>query len=89
MKSVNKVILLGNVTRDPEIKSTPSGQPIALFGFATNRVWKDQASERQSLAEFHNIVDTRASGTSCVTFCWISGGTSAGTFRTSTFMPPA
>lgn len=56
MKSVNKVILLGNVTRDPELKATQSGQSVATFGIATNRVWKDQAGEKQSLAEYHNLV---------------------------------
>lgn len=56
MKSVNKVILLGNVTRDPELKSTANGQPVCTFGLATNRVWKDHSGEKQSLAEFHNLV---------------------------------
>ncbi len=56
MKSVNKVILLGNVTRDPELKATANGQSVATFGLATNRVWKDQSGEKQSLAEYHNLV---------------------------------
>jgi single-strand DNA-binding protein len=56
MKSVNKVTLLGNVTRDPELKATANGQSVATFGLATNRVWKDQSGERQSLAEYHNLV---------------------------------
>jgi single-strand DNA-binding protein len=56
MKSVNKVILLGNVTRDPELKATANGQSVATFGLATNRVWKDQTGEKQSLAEYHNLV---------------------------------
>lgn len=56
MKSVNKVILLGNVTRDPELKATGSGQSVATFGLATNRVWKDQSGEKQSLPEYHNLV---------------------------------
>lgn len=56
MKSVNKVTLLGNVTRDPELKSTTAGQSVATFGLATNRVWKDATGEKQSLAEFHNLV---------------------------------
>ncbi|MFA5926255.1 MAG: single-stranded DNA-binding protein, partial [Parcubacteria group bacterium] len=54
---LNKVMLIGNTTRDPELRSTPSGQSVASFGLATNRVWKDQTSgERKSAAEFHNIV---------------------------------
>ena len=56
MKSVNRVTLLGNVTRDPELKSTGAGQSVCTFGLATNRVWKDAAGEKQSLAEFHNLV---------------------------------
>lgn len=56
MKSVNKVILVGNVTRDPELKSTKSGQAVCQLGLATNRVWKNKAGEKQSLAEFHNLV---------------------------------
>ncbi|MFH1443788.1 MAG: single-stranded DNA-binding protein [Candidatus Peregrinibacteria bacterium] len=56
MKSVNKAILLGNVTRDPELKATTGGQSICTFGLATNRVWKDPKGEKQSLPEFHNVV---------------------------------
>jgi len=56
MKSVNKVILLGNVTRDPELKTTQTGQSVCTFGLATNRVWKDASGEKQSLPEYHNLV---------------------------------
>ncbi|MFA7682282.1 MAG: single-stranded DNA-binding protein [Candidatus Peribacteraceae bacterium] len=56
MKSVNKVTLLGNVTRDPELKSTTNGQSVCTFGLATNRVWKDASGEKQSLPEYHNLV---------------------------------
>lgn len=56
MKSVNRVSLLGNVTRDPELKAVANGQSVATFGLATNRVWRDQTGEKQSLAEFHNLV---------------------------------
>ncbi len=55
MKSVNKVILVGNVTRDPQIKETSSGQPVVTFGLATNREWTTKTSEKRSLAEYHNI----------------------------------
>lgn len=55
MKSVNKVILVGNVTRDPQIKETSSGQPVVTFGLATNREWTTKTSEKKSLAEYHNI----------------------------------
>jgi len=55
--SLNKVLLIGNLTRDPELRSTPSGQSVASLGLATNRVWKDpQTGERREAAEFHNIV---------------------------------
>lgn len=56
MKSVNKVILLGNVTRDPQLKTTTNGQSVATFGLATNRVWKDASGAKQSLPEYHNLV---------------------------------
>lgn len=56
MKSVNKAILLGNVTRDPELKSTTGGQSVCTFGLATNRVWRDANGEKQSLPEYHNLV---------------------------------
>jgi single-strand DNA-binding protein len=53
---VNKVILVGNLGRDPEVRSTPSGQPVATFSLATNRRWKDQSGNRQEQTEWHNIV---------------------------------
>ncbi len=56
MKSVNKVTLLGNVTRDPELKATANGQSVATFGLATNSVLKDHTGEKQTLAEYHNLV---------------------------------
>ena len=55
MRSVNKVILIGNLTRDPEMKTTQNGQPVATFGMATNREWSTKDSQRKSLAEFHNV----------------------------------
>jgi len=56
VKTVNRVTLIGNVTRDPELKATTGGQSVCSFGLATNRVWKDAGGERQSLVEFHNLV---------------------------------
>jgi len=56
MRSINKVILIGNITRDPELKKTSSGQSIVTFGIATNREWVTSKNEKQSLAEFHNLV---------------------------------
>ncbi|MEK7465139.1 MAG: single-stranded DNA-binding protein [Patescibacteria group bacterium] len=55
----NKAFVLGNVTRDPEFRTTPSGQSVCSFGVATNRVWKDQAGQQQRQAEFHNVVAWR------------------------------
>ncbi|MCI0566015.1 single-stranded DNA-binding protein [bacterium] len=53
---LNKAILIGNLTRDPELKSLPSGFPVAEFGLATNRVWKDRDGNRKEDVDFHNIV---------------------------------
>ncbi len=52
----NKAIILGNLTRDPESRTLPSGQPVVNFSIATNRVYKDQAGNKQQNTEFHNIV---------------------------------
>jgi len=55
--ALNKVLLIGNITRDPELRSTSSGQSVSSFGLATNRVWKDPSSgEKKEAVEFHNIV---------------------------------
>ncbi|EKE15532.1 MAG: Single-stranded DNA-binding protein [uncultured bacterium] len=54
--NVNKVILVGRLTRDPELRTTPSGQTVASVGIATNRFWKDKAGQRQDKTEFHNVV---------------------------------
>ncbi len=54
-KSVNKVILLGNVGKDPEIKVLPSGQPVANFSIATSERYKDQQGNWQDRTEWHNI----------------------------------
>lgn len=53
---LNKVLLYGNLTRDPEIKALPSGQNVANFGVATNRIYKDKEGQKKELTEFHNIV---------------------------------
>lgn len=54
--SLNKVLLIGNLGRDPELKMTTSGQPVARFSIATTETWKDKAGEKQSKTEWHNIV---------------------------------
>ncbi|OHA45628.1 MAG: single-stranded DNA-binding protein [Candidatus Taylorbacteria bacterium RIFCSPLOWO2_12_FULL_47_20] len=53
---LNKAIIIGNLTRDPEIRSLPSGIKVANFGVATNRVWKDSNGEKKEGTDFHNIV---------------------------------
>lgn len=54
--NLNRATLLGNVTRDPEGKTTPNGQNVATFGVATNQKWKDASGNAQERVEFHNIV---------------------------------
>lgn len=53
---INKAILYGNLTRDPEVRSLPSGIQVAEIGVATNRVWKDKNGAKQESTEFHNVV---------------------------------
>lgn len=53
---LNKAIVYGNLTRDPELKSLPSGVQVATFGMATNRVYKDKDGNKQEQADFHNMV---------------------------------
>jgi len=55
--NLNKVILVGRLTQDPEVRNTSSGQIVCSFGLATNRIWTDpNTKEKQEKAEFHNIV---------------------------------
>jgi len=56
MKSVNKVILIGNLGKDPEVKYTPQGTPVAKFSLATNERFKDKDGNWQDRTEWHNIV---------------------------------
>lgn len=56
MFSLNKAQILGNMTRDPEVRYTPSGQAVANFGVATNRRWKNAQGEQQEETQFHDIV---------------------------------
>jgi single-strand DNA-binding protein len=55
-KSVNKVILIGNLGKDPEVKYTPSGTPVAKLTLATNERFKDKGGEWQDRTEWHNVV---------------------------------
>lgn len=54
--NLNKVFILGNLTRDPELRQTPSGQAVCSFGVATNRFFTDSSGQKQKQAEFHNVV---------------------------------
>ena len=55
MGSVNKVILVGNLGRDAELRFTPGGAPVAKFSIATTEVWNDKAGQRQERTEWHNV----------------------------------
>lgn len=53
---LNKALIIGNLTRDPELKSLPSGVQVATFSVATNSVWKDKEGKKQESTEYHNVV---------------------------------
>ena len=55
-RSLNKVMLIGNLTRDPEMRYTPQGTAVCTFGVATNRQWTTESGEKKEDAEFHNVV---------------------------------
>lgn len=54
--NLNKAFILGNLTRDPELRTLPSGQSVVNFGVATNRYWRDKEGNRKEEVQFHNIV---------------------------------
>ena len=56
---LNKAMIIGRLTRDPEVRTIPSGQTVASFSVATNLNWTDQSGQRQEKVEFHNIVAWR------------------------------
>ena len=65
MASVNKVILVGNLGKDPEVRFTPSGRAVARFTLATAESWMDQESGRQERTDWHNIVVWGKQAESC------------------------
>lgn len=65
MYSLNKAMIIGNLTRDPETRNTPSGQTVTSFSVATNFTWNDQNGQQQSKTEFHNIIAWRKLGEIC------------------------
>lgn len=56
MAGVNKVLLIGNLGKDPELRYTPGGQPVTSFSLATTERWADKTGQRQERTEWHNIV---------------------------------
>ena len=56
MGSVNKVILIGNLGRDPEVRHTPSGAAVANFSIATNEAWNNREGQREERTEWHRVV---------------------------------
>lgn len=68
-KSLNKVMLIGNVTRDPELRYTPQGNAVCTFGLATNRSWKLESGEVREEAEFHRLVAWNKLAELCSQLC--------------------
>lgn len=66
--NLNKAMILGNLTRDPESRTTPSGQTVTTFGVATNRFYTDQQKQKQQKVEFHNIVAWGRLGDICAQY---------------------
>jgi len=56
---LNKVMIIGNITQDPEVRTTPNGQNVCTFSVATNLIWTDKSGQRQQRPEFHNVVAWR------------------------------
>ena len=86
---MNKAFIFGNLTRDPELRSLPSGGQVASFGVATNRVWRDKNGQRQEQAEFHNVVVFGRQAETCAQY--LKKGSSAlieGRLQTRTWESP-
>lgn len=66
--NLNKAMIIGNVTRDPELKTTSSGQNVVSFSVATNLVWNDQSGNQQKKTEFHNIIAWRKLAEICAKY---------------------
>lgn len=65
---LNKAMLIGRLTKDPELRTTATGQNVATFGVATNLTWTDQSGQKQERAEFHNIVVWRKLAEICAQY---------------------
>ena len=66
--NLNKIFVLGNLTRDPESRALPSGQTVANFAVATNRIWNDKSGQKQQDTQFHNIVVFGKMADTCVKY---------------------
>jgi len=66
--NLNKAMIIGNLTRDPETKTTPNGINVTSFSVATNLIWKDANGQRQEKAEFHNVVAWRKLAEICAQY---------------------
>lgn len=66
--NLNKAMVIGNLTRDPELRNTASGQSVASFSVATNLVWTDQGGQQQKKTEFHNIIAWRKLAEICAKY---------------------
>lgn len=66
--SLNRVQLIGNLTRDPEVRQIPGGQMVATLGIATNFSWNDQSGQKQNKTEFHNVVVWRKLAEICAQY---------------------
>jgi len=65
---LNKAMLYGNLTRDPELKALPSGQQVCSFSLATNRVYNDRDGKRQEATDYHNVVVFGKQGENCAKY---------------------
>lgn len=66
--NLNKAMIIGNLTRDPELRNTPTGQTVAVFSVATNFVWTDQSGQQQKKTEFHNVIAWRKLADICAKY---------------------
>lgn len=68
MRSLNKVLLIGNVTKDPELRYTPNGAAVASFGLATNRSYTKDSGQKIDEVEYHNLVAWKKLGEICAQY---------------------
>jgi single-strand DNA-binding protein len=64
-RSLNQVELIGNLTRDPEFRYTPTGKPVCTFGIATNRTWTTDSGEKKEDTEYHRVVAWKSLAETC------------------------